>query len=139
MSSSFNLLCGFIVVRFFPVLISAIGRDGTFYLFACCTLFSVAFVYVLLPETKGKTLEDMENLFSSNNLAGNNASSIIPSSSPSADQKQKELEVSKIISGKRNVAEVEPILVSCSQPCQSVDLPANNITIEKLSFKTIFT
>jgi len=44
-------------------MLETIGEDGTFFFFTTCTLFSIIFVYFLLPETKGKTLEDMEKLF----------------------------------------------------------------------------
>lgn len=64
-SSSFNLLCVFIVVRCFPIMqASAMGKHGTFWFFMCCTSLSIIFTYFLLPETKGKTLEDIEKLFS---------------------------------------------------------------------------
>ena len=62
-SSWFNLLSTFLIVRFFPAMLETIGEDGTFFFFSTCTLFSIIFVYFLLPETKGKTLEDMEKLF----------------------------------------------------------------------------
>ena len=64
-SSWVNLLSTFLVVRMFPVLLESIGEAGTFFLFTTCTFFSIIFVYFLLPETKGKTLEDMEKLFTS--------------------------------------------------------------------------
>lgn len=37
---------------------------GVFWFFMCCTLAGIVFVYFLLPETKGKTLEDIEKIFS---------------------------------------------------------------------------
>lgn len=67
MSSSFNLLATFVIVRFFPDMVKGLGKDGTFYLFASCTLVSAVFAYFLLPETKGKTLEEVEKLFTSKN------------------------------------------------------------------------
>lgn len=66
-SSSFHLFCTFVAVYFFPIMLKAMGKDGTFYFFAGCTLLSVVFVYFFLPETKGKTLEEIEHLFSSHN------------------------------------------------------------------------
>jgi hypothetical protein len=39
-------------------------KYGAFWFFMCCTLVGIVFVYFLLPETKGKTLEDIEKLFS---------------------------------------------------------------------------
>ena len=66
-SSSFNLFCLFLTVYFFPDMLKGRGKDGTFYFYTGCTLASVVFVYFLLPETKGKTLEEMELLFESKN------------------------------------------------------------------------
>ena len=63
-SSSFNLLCVFLVVRCFPIMqMSSMGKHGTFWFFMCCTILGIAFAYFFLPETKGKTLEDIELLF----------------------------------------------------------------------------
>jgi facilitated trehalose transporter len=64
-SSSFNLFCTFAMVQLFPDMSQAFGKDGTFYIFTGCTLLSAVFVYFFLPETKGKTLEEMEQLFRS--------------------------------------------------------------------------
>ena len=64
LSSSFNLCCTFIVVRSFPVMQISMEKYGAFWFFMCCTLLGIVFVYFLLPETKGKTLEDIEKLFS---------------------------------------------------------------------------
>lgn len=72
MSSSFNLLCTFVVVRSYPDLLASMGRDGTFGLFTICTLSSIVFVYFCLPETKGKTLEDIESLFTGCKKHANN-------------------------------------------------------------------
>ena len=63
-TSSFHLFCTFVAVYFFPNMLKAMGKDGTFYFFTGCTLLSAVFVYFLLPETKGKTLEEIEQLFS---------------------------------------------------------------------------
>ena len=62
-SSWFNLCCTFIVVRSFPPMQVTMTKYGTFWFFMCCTVASVAFVYFLLPETKGKTLEDIAKIF----------------------------------------------------------------------------
>lgn len=63
-ASSFNLLCTFAVVRGFPSLKDAIGADATFWIFMGCTVVSLFFIFFFLPETKGKTLEEIERLFS---------------------------------------------------------------------------
>ena len=62
-ASSFNVLCTFTVVRCFPLMRDGLGLDGTFFLYLTCTVASLFFVGFLLPETKGKTLEEIEKLF----------------------------------------------------------------------------
>jgi len=62
-TSCFNLTCTFIVVRSFPAMQTGMTKYGTFWFFMCCTVASVAFVFFLLPETKGKTLEDIAKIF----------------------------------------------------------------------------
>lgn len=64
LTSSFNLMCTFTVVRSFPEMQKNMTKHGVFWFFMCCTMASLVFVYFLLPETKGKTLEDIEKLFS---------------------------------------------------------------------------
>ncbi|KZS13711.1 Uncharacterized protein APZ42_021097 [Daphnia magna] len=64
LSSSFNLCCTFTVVRSFPLMQISMEKYGAFWFFMCCTLVGIVFVYFLLPETKGKTLDDIEKLFS---------------------------------------------------------------------------
>ena len=69
-TSSFNLLCAFAVVRCLPIMLTELGRDLTFWFFMSCTLLSVVFVALFLPETKGKTLEDIEQLFATSAASG---------------------------------------------------------------------
>ncbi len=52
----FNLLVTVTFLR----LIDAFGRPGTFLLYAVLTLAGLAFTYALVPETKGRSLEDIE-------------------------------------------------------------------------------
>ena len=68
-SSSFNLIVTFMIVRFFPDMLLWLGKDVTFFLFTVCTLACIAFVYFLLPETKGKTMEEMEQLFTGSKIS----------------------------------------------------------------------
>ena len=63
-SSSFNLICTFSVVRFYPSMKKGLGDDWTFFLFMIATLVGIAFIFLLVPETKGKTLEEIESIFS---------------------------------------------------------------------------
>ena len=44
----------------FPILLSLIGGSGTFFLFAAINVGCWIFVKVLVPETRGKSLEQIE-------------------------------------------------------------------------------
>ena len=51
------------MVTLFPVLCSNLGLAGTFFLFSCMAAISVLFGVFILPETKGKTLSDINKMF----------------------------------------------------------------------------
>ncbi|XP_049957627.1 facilitated trehalose transporter Tret1-like [Schistocerca serialis cubense] len=55
----------FLVTRFFEDISIAVGNYGPFFLFAACSLLASLYVYLLLPETKGKTLEEIQVLLES--------------------------------------------------------------------------
>ena len=50
----------YIVAQTFPVLKDNIGAAKTFGVYAACSLLSVIFVAVMIPETKGRSLEEIE-------------------------------------------------------------------------------
>ena len=50
----------FIVSQTFPMLVDSIGNAKTFWIYALCSLAGLIFVVVVVPETKGKTLEEIE-------------------------------------------------------------------------------
>ena len=50
----------FIVAQTFPMLNEGIGASNTFWIYAAVSLFGLLFVTFLVPETKGKTLEQIE-------------------------------------------------------------------------------
>ena len=41
----------------------SLGAHGAFWLFACICVASVFFIIFFVPETQGKTLEEIENMF----------------------------------------------------------------------------
>lgn len=61
-AGSFNWFLAFLVTKFYLDLQNAIGTDITFYLFAVISLISAIFVYFVVPETKGKTLDEIQDL-----------------------------------------------------------------------------
>ncbi|KAH8779159.1 general substrate transporter [Hyaloscypha sp. PMI_1271] len=58
-----NWLFNFLVARFTAQMFTAMGY-GVYFFFASLMLCSIAFVFFLLPETKGVPLESMDRLFS---------------------------------------------------------------------------
>ncbi|KAJ8615746.1 hypothetical protein MRB53_035118 [Persea americana] len=58
-----NRLISGIIGMTFITLYKAITIGGAFYLFAGITMLSAVFYYFFLPETRGKTLEELETLF----------------------------------------------------------------------------
>lgn len=59
-AGTFNWFLAFLVTNFYLSLTLAIGGDITFYIFAAISLGGTAFVYLIVPETKGKTLDEIQ-------------------------------------------------------------------------------
>lgn len=58
-----NRVCSGLVAMSFLSVTRAISVGGTFFVFSVISAISVLFVYALVPETKGKSLEQIELLF----------------------------------------------------------------------------
>lgn len=58
-----NRVCSGLVAMSFLSVSDAITVGGTFFIFSVVSAVSVAFVYMFVPETKGKSLEQIELLF----------------------------------------------------------------------------
>jgi sugar porter (SP) family MFS transporter len=56
----FNWLFNFIISYWFLNLVGAIGKDGTFWLYAGFAACAVVFFFFKVPETKGRSLEQIE-------------------------------------------------------------------------------
>lgn len=59
----FLWLCNFLVGLFFPLLLDAIGLSATFFLFAVFGIVGIIYVAKFLPETRGLSLEQIEDNF----------------------------------------------------------------------------
>jgi SP family arabinose:H+ symporter-like MFS transporter len=58
---SFSLMVtGFVITLTNPILLEAIMPSGTFFMYAALTLPAIWFIWKYVPETKGKTLEEIE-------------------------------------------------------------------------------
>ncbi|XP_076678889.1 facilitated trehalose transporter Tret1-2 homolog isoform X1 [Andrena cerasifolii] len=63
----FNLLI-FITTKVFPMVKEAVGVTGIFTIFGTAALLEGVFIYVALPETKNRTLQEIEDYFQEENL-----------------------------------------------------------------------
>lgn len=53
----------FIVVKLYPTFVSLWGSNNLFLFFGVMSLLSMIYVYFLVPETKGKTLKEIGEIF----------------------------------------------------------------------------
>ncbi|MCM1011305.1 MULTISPECIES: sugar porter family MFS transporter [unclassified Brevibacterium] len=51
------------VAQFFPPVVASLGISATFFLLAGCGVLALVFLITMLPETRDKTLEDLEEEF----------------------------------------------------------------------------
>jgi MFS transporter, SP family, major inositol transporter len=56
-------ITNFFVGLFFPSLVAAFGISGTFFMFAAVGIFCFLFVWTMVPETRGRSLEELEEEF----------------------------------------------------------------------------
>ncbi|KAG7310734.1 Facilitated trehalose transporter Tret1 [Plutella xylostella] len=59
--TAFNWLCTFTVTKTFQNILDGIGPCGTFWLFGCICFVGLFFVIIFVPETRGKSLEQIES------------------------------------------------------------------------------
>ncbi|XP_050463966.1 facilitated trehalose transporter Tret1 isoform X2 [Cataglyphis hispanica] len=56
----FNWLAAFVVTKFYTQMVDAVEPYGTFWIFSLFSIVGIVFVYFLVPETKGKTLDQIQ-------------------------------------------------------------------------------
>lgn len=59
-AGTFNWFLAFLVTKFYIDVKNAVGGDVTFYIFSAISLAGTVFIYFFVPETKGKTLEQIQ-------------------------------------------------------------------------------
>lgn len=59
-AGTFNWLLAFILTKFYLQIIGIIGQDSVFYIFTCFSAAGVVFIYFIVPETKGKTITQIQ-------------------------------------------------------------------------------
>lgn len=62
-ATAFNWMCTFIVTKTFEDVIGVIGAHGTFWMFGIIVVVGFVFVIVSVPETRGRSLEEIEKRF----------------------------------------------------------------------------
>lgn len=63
LATSFNWLFNFVISVSFLSLVQAVTRYGAFYIYLGIAICGWIFSYFMLPETGGRPLEEVENLF----------------------------------------------------------------------------
>ena len=58
-----NWLSAFLIMKFFPQMQHALKNQGVFWFYSAFSLLSFLFTLLFVPETKGKTLEEIEQYF----------------------------------------------------------------------------
>lgn len=66
LAGTMNWLLAFLITKTFGNLRSSMGTGGTFWLFSGLTIVGAIFVFVFLPETKGKSLQEIQAILSGN-------------------------------------------------------------------------
>ncbi|KAJ9581438.1 hypothetical protein L9F63_023370 [Diploptera punctata] len=61
-TAAFCWFIAFFITKFFGDIAEALGSHTAFWIFAGCTFIAAAFVFFLLPETKGKSLQEIQDI-----------------------------------------------------------------------------
>ncbi|KAF4706851.1 hypothetical protein FOZ63_032446 [Perkinsus olseni] len=64
LATTSNWFCAFLFILFLDTVINATSLQAVFYFFACVAAAMTAFEWYMVPETKGKTLEEIQSIFS---------------------------------------------------------------------------
>jgi MFS family permease len=62
----------FIVVKIFPLAVATVGAHYTYGFFAIVCLFGGVFCYFFVPETRGKTVDELQYMYAKGNTNANN-------------------------------------------------------------------
>lgn len=62
MSMALLYAVGFVMLKGFPIAVDVVGLSGTLYVFAGCSLATAAFVVCVVPETKGRSFDEIKKL-----------------------------------------------------------------------------
>ncbi|XP_025205477.1 facilitated trehalose transporter Tret1-like isoform X2 [Melanaphis sacchari] len=71
LTASFCWLLGFVLTKMFDMVCNAIGIHFVFWFFAVCCILALLFTAFLLPETEGKTLQEIQDILHGRNKSEN--------------------------------------------------------------------
>ncbi|XP_060863974.1 facilitated trehalose transporter Tret1-like isoform X2 [Metopolophium dirhodum] len=71
LTASFCWVLGFILTKLFSTVSDAIGIYSVFWIFAVCCIFALLFTAFLLPQTEGKTLQEIQDILQGRNKSSN--------------------------------------------------------------------
>ena len=63
--TSFNWTLAFVVTKFFSNMVAGVTEAGAFWVFSGFLIFIMIFCILFVPETKGKSLDEVQQLFRS--------------------------------------------------------------------------
>jgi len=60
LGSSLHFFLSFVITKYFNVVASSFGMQWSFWIFGTCGILATIFVFFCVPETKMKTLEEIQ-------------------------------------------------------------------------------
>lgn len=60
---SHRFIFSFALLKVFPAMVDALGLAAVFWIHSLVCLAATVFAFVFMPETKGKTLSELSNLY----------------------------------------------------------------------------
>jgi MFS family permease len=68
LATAVNWAAAFLVTQFFLSIVNAIGEATTFFLFSALCVVAFVWAYFRVPETRGRSLEEIQELWGPNAL-----------------------------------------------------------------------
>ncbi|CAH1641406.1 unnamed protein product [Spodoptera littoralis] len=63
-ATAFCWVLSFLITRYFSAIATALGMGGTFFIFGACCVAAFFFTLFLVPETKGKSFQEIQDILS---------------------------------------------------------------------------
>ncbi|KAG8244332.1 hypothetical protein J6590_026171 [Homalodisca vitripennis] len=63
LTSCFGYIISFLSIKFYPIVVTVVGNIAVFSFFGISALLGTVYLAIFLPETRGKSLQDIENYF----------------------------------------------------------------------------